>query len=351
MDVEAQPPHLVVGWGVRPIPTPDVLLTGEQRLRSTVDAGERRRLIDGIAEKIDAHYVLPEVGQQMIAALREHAARGDYDKIALAGPLSAAFTKDLRDVSHDLHVRVDFALVPPPPPPQDLPRAARVAELRARNFGFGRIARLPGNIAHLVIDAFVPAEDEEARRGIGALMTQVADADALLVDLRENHGGAPATVALVASYLFDSKPVHLNDMYRREDRSTRAFWTLREVSGKRFGRKKPIYVLTSKETFSGGEELAYDLQSLKRAQLVGEATGGGAHPVALYDLGGGFTVVVPCGQPINPVTKTNWEGTGVVPDIKVPAAAALEEARQRARKDIERGKSVAPLARKASTGQ
>jgi hypothetical protein len=350
MDVEAQPPHLVVGWGVRAIPTPDELLTGEQRLRSTIDAGKQRRLVERIAEKIEAHYVLPEVGQKMNAALREHAARGDYDKITLGGPLGAAFTKDLRDVSHDLHVRVDFSLVPPPPPPEARPPAARLAELRARNFGFGPIARLPGNIAHLVIDAFVPADDEEVRRGIGALMTQVADADALLVDLRENHGGAPPTVALVASYLFEAKPVHLNDMYKREDRSTRAFWTLREVSGKRFGRKKPIYVLTSKQTFSGGEELAYDLQSLKRAQLVGEATGGGAHPIAPHDLGDGFTIQVPWGQPINPVTKTNWEGTGVVPDIKVPAAAALEEARRRALQDIERGRSGARRPRKAGPG-
>ena len=179
-------------------------------------------------------------------------------------------------------------------------------------------------------------DDEQVRQAISSHMSQVADADALLLDLRGNGGGDPATVAVVASYLFDDQPVHLNDMFRRDTGETRQFWTHARVAGKRFGARKPIYVLTSNRTFSGGEELAYDLQSLRRAVIVGETTGGGAHPVQRYPLDDGFSIGVPWGRPINPVTKTNWEGTGVIPDVKVPAAEALTDAHQRARGELER---------------
>ncbi len=165
-------------------------------------------------------------------------------------------------------------------------------------------------------------------------MSRVADADALLVDLRENHGGHPATVALVASYLFDPAPVHLNDMFSHDDGSIQESWTLPEVRGARFGGKKPLYVLTSRETFSGGEELAYDLQCLHRAKVVGETTGGGANPGGPHELDDWFRIFVPEARPINPITKTNWERVGVVPDIPVPADVALKEAHRRALHDL-----------------
>jgi hypothetical protein len=339
MEVHTHPPHRVVHFQINPIPPPDEFLTADQRARSTVDNAKSRRLVEGIAREIEAPYVFPEVGQRMIVALRDHAARGHYDNIPQADVLSAAITKDLRDVSHDLHLRVFFG--PTRPLPSQRPRDERLAESRRINFGFGPIDRLPGNVAHLVINGFVPAA-AAVREAIAGFMTRVADADALLVDLRENHGGDPATVALIASYLFDSTPVHLNDMYRRDDGSTRQFWTLRDLPGKRLGSKKPVYVLTSKQTFSGGEELAYDLQCLRRALVVGETTGGGANPAAPHDLGDGFRIAVPWGRPINPITKTNWEQVGVIPDVKVPAPAALEEARLRALADINAKKASAP---------
>lgn len=128
--------------------------------------------------------------------------------------------------------------------------------------------------------------------------------------------------------------MHLNDLFKREDRSTRAFWTLRELAGKRFGPKKPVYVLVSKSTFSGGEELAYDLQSLHRAKVVGETTAGGAHASDGHVLDAQFRIAVPDEIAINPVTKKNWERAGVVPDVAVPAEAALEEAHRRALADL-----------------
>jgi C-terminal processing protease CtpA/Prc len=171
-------------------------------------------------------------------------------------------------------------------------------------------------------------------------MSQVADADALVVDLRENHGGDPHTIAFVASYLFDAKPVHINDLFFADKHTTEQFWTLKDVKGARFGGKKPMYVLTSHATFSGGEELAYDRQALHRAPVIGETTGGGAHPSDLFDLDDWFHIIVPRARPINPVTKTDWEGVGVKPAVAVPSHTALEEVLRRARQDIAKARGT-----------
>jgi C-terminal processing protease CtpA/Prc len=132
-------------------------------------------------------------------------------------------------------------------------------------------------------------------------------------------------VAYVCSYLFDDEPVHLNDLYFRPSNETRQYWTSPSLPGKRY-LNRPVYVLTSKNTFSGAEEFSYNLKNLKRATIVGETTGGGAHPGGTERLGDYFTAFIPSGRAINPITKTNWEGTGVEPDIKVAADDALKTA-------------------------
>lgn len=139
--------------------------------------------------------------------------------------------------------------------------------------------------------------------------------------------------------------MHINDLFYADKHSTEQFWTLRDIKGVRFGGKKPLYALTSHSTFSGGEELAYDLQALHRAPVVGETTGGGAHPSDLFDLDDWFHIIVPRGRPINPVTKTDWEGVGVKPDVAVPADAALAEALRRARQDVAKTRMTSPSAR------
>jgi C-terminal processing protease CtpA/Prc len=155
-------------------------------------------------------------------------------------------------------------------------------------------------------------------------MSFVANADALIFDLRENHGGDPSMVDFMVSYLF-RQPTHINDLAARDDNETHQYWTLPWVPGQRF-IDKPVYVLTSHGTFSGGEEFTFDLKTQKRATIVGEVTGGGAHPVRGMPAGDHFTIGVPFARPINPVTKGDWEGTGVEPDVKVSAADALAAA-------------------------
>jgi hypothetical protein len=331
MEVDAAEPHRVVHFEIHPVPTPDEFLSADERRSRLIDDAKRRSLVDGIAKELQAHYVTPDVATRMITALCDHLAHGDYDKITSGEDFASTVTNDLREVSHDLHLRLIFGRHPRGGEPSlDDQRAM----LRAMNYGFGPIERMSGNVAHVVINGFPPIVDDESRKAVADLMSQVADADALVVDLRDNGGGSPETVALIASYVFDASPVHLNDMFSRDTGSVEPSWTVRDLRGTRFGAQKPVYVLTSKRTFSGGEEFTYDLQALHRAKIVGETTGGGAHPVAPHELDAWFTILVPFGRPINPVTKTDWEGTGVVPDVAVSADAALEEAHRRAIEDV-----------------
>ena len=153
-----------------------------------------------------------------------------------------------------------------------------------------------------------------------------------IFDMRDNHGGDPAMVQLVVSYLF-REPTHINDMIDRHDNTTRQYWTLPSVPGPRF-TGKPVFVLTSSQTFSGAEEFTYDLKTQKRAIVVGEVTGGGAHPVHGMPAGDHFVIGVPRGRPVNPITKTDWEGAGVSPDVKVPADDALAEAQKLAEEKL-----------------
>jgi hypothetical protein len=333
MEVDAAEPHRVVRFEIHPIPTPDEFLTPAQRKERSIDGPKRAAVIDKIAAALAKTYVDADKAKSMATALRAHLAKGDYDKIVDGPAFAMRLTDDLHADTHDMHMRVMFGPHPkdePPPPPE----ADQLAQLRQMNYGFGPIERMHGNVAHLQIDGFPAATFEAAQTGIGELMSQAADADALIIDLRNNGGGSPETVALVASYVFDDKPVHLVDIYERETKKTTQSWTQSKLHGKRFGGKKPVYVITSKRTFSGGEEFAYDLQTTKRAKIIGETTGGGAHPTKMVSLDDWFALAVPFAESISPITHRNWEGTGVVPDVLTSADAALDEALKRALADL-----------------
>jgi C-terminal processing protease CtpA/Prc len=176
-----------------------------------------------------------------------------------------------------------------------------------------------------------------------AAMGFVAHTDAIIFDLRQNGGGQPAMVTMIASYLFD-QPTHLIDIYNRKEDSTTQNWTLSYLPGTRL-TKQPVFVLTSAQTFSGAEEFAFDLKNQKRATIVGETTGGGAHPVAPHTVADYFTVGVPFAKSLDPATKTNWEGTGVEPDVKVAAADALATAEKLAMEKVQAKKDSGAASR------
>jgi C-terminal processing protease CtpA/Prc len=193
------------------------------------------------------------------------------------------------------------------------------------NCAFVKVEQLPGNVGYVKFNGFM--DPEACGPTASAAMSFVAGTDALIIDLRENGGGDPKMVAFVSSYIF-SDSTHLNDLWTRKTNVTEQYWTRPSVPGKHFGGEKPVYVLTSKRTFSGAEEFSYNLKNLKRATIVGETTGGGAHPVNGQRIDEHFVIGVPFARAINPISKTNWEGTGVEPDVKVPASDALTTAQK-----------------------
>lgn len=306
----------------------------------TIDAATRTKVIDGILKRLNDSYVFPEVAKKMEQSIRERVEKKEYDQITSAKLFATTLTKDLQAVSNDKHLRVRYSnQVIPERGPRREPTAEEIAQrkndLNWMNHGFGKVERLRGNIGYLEFFNF--ADEELGADTVAAAMNFVNNTDALIIDMRSNGGGNPAMVALVCSYLFGAEPVHLNDLYWREGNRTDEFWTRKEVAGKRY-LNKDVYVLTSKRTFSGAEEFTYNLKNLKRATIIGETTGGGAHPGGGFRISEHFGMFVPTGRAISPITKTNWEGTGVTPDVVVPADQALLVARLMALK-----KSVSTL--------
>jgi retinol-binding protein 3 len=296
----------------------------------SVDSAARTQIIESISKRLNEAYVFPEVAKKMETSLREHIARKDYDQITSARTFAETLTRDLQAVSSDKHLRVRYSHEPipvragGPREPTAEEREEERREMNWMNHGFNKVERLRGNIGYIEFRGFF--DPELGAETVAAAMNFVSSTDALIIDLRGNGGGSPEMVALVCSYLFGPDPVHLNDLYWREGNRTDEFWTRKEVAGKRY-LNKDVYVLTSKRTFSGAEEFTYNLKNLKRGTIVGETTGGGAHPGGGFRINEHFSMFVPTGRAISPITKTNWEGTGVKPDIEVPADQALVVAR------------------------
>jgi retinol-binding protein 3 len=293
-----------------------------------VDAAARTEVIDGALKALNDAYVFPDVAKKMEEAIRARQQRKEYDVITSGRQLAQILTEHLREVSHDLHLSVNFIEQGPPPPPPPsggaLPPEERQRVLAGRqNFGFARVERLAGNIGYLDLRGFMPPA--VAGETATAAMTFLASTDAIIFDLRQNGGGDPTMVAFLTSYVFGQHAVHLNDFYSRPTNETRQSWTLPYVPGRRL-TDKDVYILTSSRTFSGAEEFTYNLKHLKRAIVVGETTGGGAHTVGGRRINAHFAIAVPSGRPINAVTKTNWEGVGVEPDVKASAENALKVA-------------------------
>ncbi|MBY8881960.1 S41 family peptidase [Actinacidiphila acidipaludis] len=269
------------------------------------------------------HYVFPDVAEQIAAVLRRRRDAGAY-AVDSAEELARLVTDDLQSVNGDRHLRLVFH-------PDEVPSGKGEAALTSlrRDFdaslgGAPRVELLGGKVAVLEL-APVLFPVEWAAEPLAAALTLVAPAPALLLDLRRCRGGDPETVALVCSYLLDRR-THLNTQVWRGEETQEQSWSQTHVPGARFGGTKPLYVLTGAGTFSGGEELTYDLQQLGRAVVVGETTGGGAHPREGWTVHPHLEATIPVGRAVNPVSGTNWEGTGVLPDVAVPAEDALDRA-------------------------
>lgn len=276
-------------------------------------------LVEALARTIEENYVFPDVAHTIAETLRERLFDGAYENASLE-TLAARLTTDLRSVNSDRHLSA--WVVPPrsaqPAPDPALREQEERAELRRTNYGFRKLEILEGNVGYLELDGFLPIE--LARDTAAGAMAFLANVDALVVDLRQNGGGEPSMIRFLTSYFFAER-THLNSFEWRGRPGLEESWTDPEVPGKRL-LDVPIFVLTSSTTFSAAEEFTYNLKNLRRATIVGQTTGGGAHPGSTHEIAGLLGVFIPHGRAINPITKTNWEGVGVEPDVKVPAEQA-----------------------------
>jgi C-terminal processing protease CtpA/Prc len=306
-----------------------------------IDAATRSAVIESLIKELNDGYVFPDTAYGMENDLRSRLAAKEYDSITSARAFVEKLTADVQSISKDKHLRVRYSFKPVPVrKDKDEPTAEEKAQFdsfaKRVNFGFEKLERMQGNIGYIDLRGFM--DPERGADTVAAAMGFVANTDAIIFDLRQNGGGDPAMVALISSYLFGDKPVHLNDLYFRKGDKTEEYWTKPQNVSRHFG-DKDIYVLTSSRTFSGGEEFSNNLKVLKRATVIGETTGGGANPGEMVRLSEHFAVFVPGGRAVNPITKTNWEGVGVEPDIKTPKEQALKTAYIMAlNKQIERTK-------------
>lgn len=303
----------------QPMPQPDM----------NIDAATRTAVIENLIKELNASYIFAETAKKMEIDLRGRIKNKEYDSVTSAKALSEKLTADLQSISKDKHLRVRYSAQPIPVrkekgEPTAEEKASYLWFAKRRNYGFNKIERMDGNIGYIDLTNFFDPRGG-GEETVAAAIGFVANTDAVIFDMRQNGGGTPVMIALISSYLFGDKPVHLNDMYFRVGNRTEEFWTKPALANKKIG-DKDIYVLTSNYTFSGAEEFANNLKVLKRATIIGETTGGGANPGGQVRLSEHFNVFIPDGRAVNPVTKTNWEGTGVEPDIRVPKEQALKTA-------------------------
>jgi hypothetical protein len=305
----------------------------------TVDAAMRAQTIDTLVARLNQHYVFPEKAKEIEALLRQRQKLGAYDAMSDGRKFAGQLETDITSVAHDQHMRVGFSPNALPPDRVGAPdlrgRAApdqdanfvvrllgRIARSRQR-FGVEKVEHLSPGVGYLQLEAFAPPFLSADR--IASAMDKLADTDALVIDLRGSLGGHPAGVALMISYFVDQR-TRLNDIWSRDTGSSTQFWTEDILEGKRYGGKKPVLILVDRDTRSAAEDFAYTMQALKRATIVGSRTWGGAHPGRPYRLGDHFYAGIPDARSISPITHTNWEGVGVIPDVEAAPADALKVA-------------------------
>jgi len=290
----------------------------------------RKSVIEAMIDELNARYVFPKKVPEIAKQLPRRAAAGKYDGLTDPRIFATAVNADIEAVANDRHLRLMWSPEPFPP----LPEAGIVDPVRQKvqdefllrkNYWIAKVEILDGDIGYLKIDGFAPPEDAGAT--LAAAMAFLKHADALIIDLRDNGGGDPQTVAIAMSYLVP--PETLINTFRQRDKPVDdQIWSLPYVDGGRWSVDKPVFVLTSADTASGGEEMAYDIQQLKRGAVVGQKTWGGANPGDVIPLDAHFAVFVPTGMAVNPISKTNWEGAGVKPDVATQSAGALDTAQR-----------------------
>jgi hypothetical protein len=289
-----------------------------QRMIPALDASERRRVIEAAAVHLKQHYFDPGRAAKIANALLAHEKNGDNNAIVDGPKFAETLTRQMREAGQDVDLKVEYSRDTLPDHPQTPDPARYHAFLLQNQCLLQKIEMLPHAIGYIQLDGF--ADLSVCRPAVTKAMASLNTAKALIFDLRNNRGGDPAMVSFVAAYLFDHPETWYNPRGGVTSSKTES-----PVTGNHLANK-PVYLLTSAATWSAAEQFSYDLKMLKRATLIGETTGGGAHAGVFHRLDDHFGMGIPEVRVINPYGKNDWEGTGVAPDVKVSAADALAAA-------------------------
>lgn len=289
---------------------------------------EKKAVIEALCENLEREYIFPEITEKYVHMLRDNLRSGRYDSIGQPEEFARSLTEDMRSIHRDAHLTVWFN-------PEWVKNERARKEMdedairlqkrrdRARNYGFQEIKILTGNIGYFKFNGF--SYDTDAYEAAIGAMSFLSNTDALIIDLRTNGGGSPEMVQFLCSYFLDNPRKHLNSFSYKDKEKLTQYWTYTYLPGRRLD-KPDLYLLTSRNTFSAAEEFTYNLKNMKRAVVIGETTGGGAHDNKFVILSDNFEMSLPFARAINPITKTNWEEVGVEPNVKVSADKALDTA-------------------------
>ena len=294
------------------------------RVSKKVTPAVRDTVIEKTIEVIRSQYAYPEQGTRIADAIQEKMASGRYSDLTTVSDFCSALDDDLYKVSQDRHLGVLYSPEEAARlrglPPGDEDPDGWFAQFRIDNFGLVRAEYMSGNVGYLRIDVFAPLS--LAKNAAISMMECISNCDALIIDVRNNGGGDPYLVQLIESFFFEGKPKLLLTFYKRKSDGPEQIYTIPHLPGKRLDTV-PLYILTSRRTFSGAEDFSYTLKHHGRALVVGEPTGGGANTIDDKVLHDDFVIYIPSGYPTHPKTGKNWEGIGVEPDIAVASEKAL----------------------------
>lgn len=299
----------------------------------------KKETIENLCNLMNDYYVFPEVAKKTAVYLKQQLKDGHFKEVESIQSFADALTNSVQAINKDKHMRIRKN-----PPRQAAPntpeaiiedRIFQINRARSSTAGFHGVKKMDGNVGYLDLRAFY-------QKTVGAsiadnYMKLISTSDAIIIDLRKNGGGDPEMVQYLCSYFFNKK-VHLNSLYFREGDQTIDFWTLDKVNGEKMP-EVPLFILTSDYTFSGAEEFAYNMQTQKRATLIGQTSGGGANPGGTVPLNDELSVFIPTGQAINPITKTSWEGVGVIPEVPTKPEETLDKAHELAKVAAEKFRS------------
>lgn len=303
-----------------------------------LSAAARRAVIDSAATLLTRYYAFADTGQMLAAHLRARLAAGAFDGATTEPQLGEALTREMQAFNHDGHLYTAYRPAAGSAaagafrmvrqggaeggaPRREGPSPADVAALRRQNYGIARAERLDGNVGYIEVTSFT--RGEEAAAAIDAAMAMLQHVDAMIVDLRRNGGGSEMTHYLMSYFQPDGAVQTWNYTRMMGD-------TMKNFSRPVNGAKRldiPVYVLTSGRTASAAEAFAHTLRSAGRATTVGTATAGAGYNNMTFPLTDQTAISISIGAAFYPTTGQRWEGTGVQPDVAVPAEQALAVAR------------------------